>query len=106
MGMLMDRERIPLAFCINPGNTNEQVTLKPLEQKLNDNFGISKLVVCTDCGLSSYENRKNNDVGEWAFITVQSLKKLKKHAYRITCFMTQSISKKLSKLTISTLGKV
>lgn len=79
MGMFMDMEGIPLAFCINPGNTNEQVTLKPLEQKLNDNFGISKLVVCTDCGLSSYENRKNNDVGERAFITVQSLKKLKKH---------------------------
>ncbi len=79
MGMFMDMEGIPLAFCINPGNTNEQVTLKPLEQKLNDNFGISKLVVCTDCGLSSYENRKNNDVGQRAFITVQSLKKLKKH---------------------------
>lgn len=79
MGMFMDMEGIPLTFCINPGNTNEQVTLKPLEQKLNDNFGISKLVVCTDCGLSSYENRKNNDVGERAFITVQSLKKLKKH---------------------------
>lgn len=79
MGMFMDMDGIPLAFCINPGNTNEQVTLKPLEQKLNDNFGISKLVVCTDCGLSSYDNRKSNDVGERAFITVQSLKKLKKH---------------------------
>ena len=37
------------------------------------------MVVCTDCGLSSYENRKNDNVGERAFITVQSLKKLKKH---------------------------
>ncbi|EJX01813.1 hypothetical protein EVA_10081, partial [gut metagenome] len=75
----MDMDGFPLAFCINPGNTNEQVTLKPLEQKLNDKFNISKLVVCTDCGLSSYENRKNNNVGERAFITVQSLKKLKGH---------------------------
>lgn len=79
MGLFMDMEGMPLAFCINPGNTNEQVTLKPLEDKLKDNFGISKVVVCTDGGLSSYENRKNDHVGERAFITVQSLKKLKKH---------------------------
>lgn len=79
MGLFMDMDGLLLAFCINPGNTNEQVTLKPLEQKLNDKFNISKLVVCTDCGLSSYENRKHNDVGERAFITVQSLKKLKGH---------------------------
>lgn len=79
MGLFMDMDGMPVAFNINPGNTNEQVTLKPLEQKLNDNFGMSRLVVCTDCGLSSYENRKNNNVGERAFITVQSLKKLKKH---------------------------
>lgn len=79
MGMFMDMEGIPLAFCINPGNTNEQVTLRPLEDKLKENFGISKVVVCTDGGLSSYENRKNDSSTERAFITVQSLKKLKKH---------------------------
>lgn len=79
MGMFMDMDGVPLAFCINPGNTNEQVTLKPLEDKLKDNFGISKVVVCTDGGLSSYENRKNDHVGERAFITVVSLKKLKKY---------------------------
>jgi transposase len=79
MGMFMDMEGMPLAFCINPGNTNEQVTLKPLEEKLKEDFGISKVVVCTDAGFSSYENRKNDTVGERAFITVQSLKKLKKH---------------------------
>lgn len=84
MGLFMDMEGMPLAFCINAGNTNEQVTLKPLEDKLKENFGISKVVVCTDCGLSSYENRKNNHVGERAFITVQSLKKLKKHLQQWT----------------------
>jgi Transposase len=79
MGLFMDMDGMPLAFNINPGNTSEQLTMRPLEQKLNDNFKISKLVVCTDAGLSSYDNRKYNDVGERAFITVQSLKKLKRH---------------------------
>lgn len=78
MGMFMDMDGMPLAFCINPGNTNEQVTLKPLEATLHEKFGISKMVVCTDAGLSSYENRLHNDVGERAYITVQSLKRLKK----------------------------
>lgn len=78
MGLFTDMDGIPLAFCINPGNTAETTTLKPLEDKLKEDFGLSKVVVCTDGGLASYENRKNDHVGERAFITMQSLKKLEK----------------------------
>ena len=74
MGLFMDYEGIPLAFCINPGNTNEQVTLQPLEQKLMDDFKLSKFVVCTDAGLASDANRKFNDGVDKAFITTQSIK--------------------------------
>lgn len=77
MGLFMDRDGIPLAFCINPGNTNEQVTLKPLEKKLLSDFSLSRFVVCTDAGLSSNDNRRFNDCGGRAFITAQSVKKLK-----------------------------
>ena len=79
MGLFMDHDGFPLAMCIEPGNTAETSTLKPMEQILKDKFGLSKLVVCTDGGLSSYENRKNDSVGDRSFITVQSLKKLKKY---------------------------
>lgn len=79
MGLFMDHDGFPLAMCIEPGNTAETSTLKPMEEILKDKFGLSKLVVCTDGGLSSYENRKNDSVGERSFITVQSLKKLKKY---------------------------
>ena len=79
MGLFMDHDGFPLAMCIEPGNKAETSTLKPMEQILKDKFGLSKLVVCTDGGLSSYENRKNNSVGDRSFITVQSLKKLKQH---------------------------
>lgn len=77
MGLFMDHDGFPLAMCIEPGNKAETSTLKPIEQILKDKFGLSKLVVCTDGGLSSYENRKNDSVGDRSFITVQSLKKLK-----------------------------
>ena len=34
MGLFMDRDGIPLAFSINPGNESEQLSLIPLEKKL------------------------------------------------------------------------
>ena len=79
MGLFMDGDGIPLAFSIHSGNTNEQLTLQPLEQKILDDFSLAKFVVCTDAGLSSADNRKFNNKGERAFITTQSIKKLKKH---------------------------
>lgn len=79
MGLFMDHDGFPLSMCIEPGNKAETSTLKPMEQILKDKFGLSKLVVCTDGGLSSYENRKNDSVGDRSFITVQSLKKLKEY---------------------------
>lgn len=79
MGLFMDHDGFPLAMCIEPGNKAETSTLKPMEQVLKDKFGLSRLVVCTDGGLSSYENRKNDSIGDRSFITVQSLKKLKSH---------------------------
>lgn len=79
MGLFMDGNGIPLAFNINRGNTNEQLTLKPLEQKILVDFELSKFIVCTDAGLASSDNRKFNNKSDRAFITTQSVKKLKKH---------------------------
>ena len=78
MGLFMDGDGIPLAFNISKGNTNEQITLNPLEQKLLKDFELSKFVVCTDAGLASTANRKFNDKKNRAFITTQSIKKMKK----------------------------
>lgn len=77
MGLFMDGDGIPLAFCLNDGNTNEQKTLKPLEKQIIEDFGHSKFVVCTDSGLSSVENRRFNNTSNRAFITTQSIKKMK-----------------------------
>lgn len=79
MGLFMDGDGIPLAFSINKGNTNEQLTLKPLEKKILSDFDLSKFIVCTDAGLASENNRKFNDKDGRAFITTQSIKKLKAH---------------------------
>lgn len=78
MGLFMDGSGIPLAFSITPGNQNEQTTLKPIERRILKDFNLSKFVVCTDAGLSSNSNRLYNTQGKRAFVTTQSIKKLKK----------------------------
>lgn len=89
MGLFMDGDGMPIGFCINPGNTNEQITIKPLEQKLIDSFIKTDIIVCTDAGLASTEMRKFNNIteddplnqlgfrGKRHYICVQSLKKIK-----------------------------
>ena len=79
MGLFMDGDGIPLAFSIHSGNTNEQLTLQPLEKKIIEDFSLAKFIVCTDAGLSSTDNRKFNNLSGRSFITTQSIKKLKKH---------------------------
>ena len=77
MGLFMDGDGIPLSCEITPGNTNEQTTLQPLEQKIIDDFELAEIVVCTDAGLASKANRKFNDTNTRKFITTQSIKQLK-----------------------------
>lgn len=75
-GLFTNGKGIPLGFGIYPGNTNEQITLKPLEKRILKDYGLSKVIVCTDAGLASGSNRAFNDMGERAFVVTQSLKKL------------------------------
>lgn len=77
MGLFMDGDGIPMAFDTFPGNQNEQVTLRPLEEKIIDDFDNSKFVVCTDTGLASKTNKKFNNTNNRRYVTTQSLKKLK-----------------------------
>lgn len=76
MGIFMDADGLPLAFNINPGNTNEQTTLRPLEKMIGGRMNIEEFIMCTDAGLSSGSNRLYNDTDKRKFITVQSVKTL------------------------------
>lgn len=78
MGLFMDADGIPMAFDIFPGNQNEQTTLKPLESKILQDFGCSEFIFCSDAGLGSAANRRFNSLGNRAYVTTYSLKKMKK----------------------------
>lgn len=76
MGLFTDGDGIPLAFSLFPGNQNEQISLKPLEQKILQQFGCDKFIFCSDAGLASESNREYNHLGKRSFIVTQSIKKL------------------------------
>ena len=78
-GLFTNGKGIPLGFGVYPGNTNEQITLKPLEKRILKDYGLSKVIVCTDAGLANFANRAFNDQGKRAFVVTQSIKKLPKH---------------------------
>ena len=78
MGLFMDGDGIPLSFFIFEGNKNEQLSLRPLEEKIIKDFDLSKIVVCTDAGLASKNNKFFNSFNGRSYIVTQSLKKLKK----------------------------
>ena len=77
MGLFIDGDGIPLAFSTFAGNTNEQTSLKPLEQKVIQDFGCNKFIYCSDAGLASENNRYYNHIGERSFIVTQSIRKLR-----------------------------
>ena len=74
----MDGDGIPLAFSLFSGNSNEQTSLKPLEQKILEDFEYQKFIYCSDAGLGFEFIREYNHMGERAYIVTQSIKKLKK----------------------------
>lgn len=85
MGLYMDSQGIPLSMCITPGNTNEQKTALPLEEKLRRSLDNQRFIYCADAGLGSYEIRKTNNRNGNGYIVTQSLKKLSEEL-RNKCF--------------------
>lgn len=76
MGLFTDGDGIPLAFSMFPGNQNEQKSLKPLEQKVIEEFGCKRFIFCSDSGLGGENNRLMNHTRNRAYIVTQSIKKL------------------------------
>lgn len=77
-GMFIDYTGIPISYVIDSGDTGESTMMCPLEKEMEKEFNFSKFVVCTDAGMSSGTNKLYNSKADRHFVTVQSVKKLKK----------------------------
>ena len=79
LGALIDDKGFLVGMLVFNGSKNEQDTLKTVEQKLQKQFSIKNIIICTDAGLNSADNRYFNSQENRKFICTQPLLKLKQH---------------------------
>lgn len=56
MGLLMDRKGIPLAFDLFPGNESEKVHMRPIVNRIKNEFSDSRIIFVADRGLNTSDN--------------------------------------------------
>lgn len=56
MGLLMDRKGIPLAFDLFPGNESEKVHMRPLINRVKNQFSDTRIIFVADRGLNTSDN--------------------------------------------------
>ncbi len=56
MGLLMDRNSIPLAFDLFPGNESEKVHMRPIINRVKNDFSNSRIIFVADRGLNTSDN--------------------------------------------------
>ena len=66
MGLLMDKNGIPLSYNLFPGNESEKLTLRPALNKTKNQFNLDRVITVADRGLNTSDNTlfiagKNDD---------------------------------------------
>lgn len=56
MGLLMDKQSLPISYEMFSGNTNDCETLMPILQKVRRDFDIGRFIVVADRGLNTSNN--------------------------------------------------
>ena len=56
MGLLMDRNGIPVAYDLFPGNESEKVHMRPIINRVKQNLGCGRIIFVADRGLNTSDN--------------------------------------------------
>jgi hypothetical protein len=56
MGLLMDRNGIPLAYDLFPGNESEKVHMRPIIDRVKNEFSDTRVIIVADRGLNTSDN--------------------------------------------------
>lgn len=77
MGLFVDKNGIPISYCIHHGSNNEQNTVIPLEKMMIEKFNHTEFIYCSDAGLGSADNKFFNCLQGRSYVVTQSLKQTK-----------------------------
>ena len=56
MGLLMDKNGIPLSYDLFPGNESEKIMMRPTLNKTKSKFGIDRTIIVADRGQNTSDN--------------------------------------------------
>jgi Transposase len=56
MGLLTDKNGIPLAFDLFPGNESEKLHMRPIINRVKEEFSSTRVIVVADRGLNTSDN--------------------------------------------------
>ena len=56
MGLLMDRNGIPVAYDLFPGNESEKVHMRPILNRVKDTYDNARVIIVADRGLNTSDN--------------------------------------------------
>lgn len=78
MGMFLDEQGIPVSYHLFPGNTLDQVTLRPAMKKTIDQYDLKKIIIVADRGLTSNKNLAHIRDQAHGYVFSKSIKKCTK----------------------------
>lgn len=81
MGLLMDRNGIPMAFDMFPGNESEKIHMRPIINRVKEEFEDCRVIFVADRGLNTSDNiywlngdNKNDDNNRDGYVYGQSIR--------------------------------
>ena len=81
MGLLMDRNGIPVAYDLFPGNESEKVHMRPVLNRVKDTYDNARVIIVADRGLNTSDNiywlngdNKSNENNRDGYVYGQSVR--------------------------------
>jgi hypothetical protein len=74
MGLLMDKQGLPISYRLFPGNTHDSQTLMPVLTEVKKKFGVKRIIAVADKGLNSGDNIAYNMILGDGYIYSKSIR--------------------------------